>query len=173
MELGYRAGGLMPFHKIDARDLVLRGVITEEEFNDPSFVNNTEMAQRLLDLYRIEEEDMYIIVSEHGCEALTVETAKIVKESGKKIIAVLSKKAADANVSMHPTNTKLEDYADLVIDTHAEAEDVIVDDYMKSKENLLDMLTTYVKNHPEVDIDIIIPQEENIQRVLEKFRNIS
>lgn len=46
------------------------------------------------------------------------------------------------------------------------SEDVIVEDYMKSKENLLDMLITYVKNHPEVDIDIIIPQEENIRKVL-------
>lgn len=46
------------------------------------------------------------------------------------------------------------------------SEDVIVDDYMKSKENLLDMLTAYVKNHQEVDIDIIIPQEENIRKVL-------
>lgn len=46
------------------------------------------------------------------------------------------------------------------------SEDVIVEDYMKSKENLLDMLTAYVKNHPEVDIDIIIPQEENIRKVL-------
>lgn len=53
------------------------------------------------------------------------------------------------------------------------SEDVIVEDYMKSKENLLDMLTAYVKNHPEVDIDINIPQEENIRRVLEKCRNIS
>ena len=127
MELGYRAGGLMPFHKVDARDLALREVISEEEFYDPTFVNNISMAQRLLDLYRIEKEDMFIIVSEHGCEALTVEIAKLVKESGKKIIAVLSKKAADANVSMHPTNTKLEDYADLVIDTHAEVEDVVLD----------------------------------------------
>ena len=50
------------------------------------------------------------------------------------------------------------------------AEDIIVEDYMKSKENLMDMLTTYVKSHPEVDIDIIIPQEENIKRVLEKCR---
>lgn len=49
------------------------------------------------------------------------------------------------------------------------SEDVIVEDYMKSKENLSDMLTTYVKNHPEVDIDIIIPHEENIRRVLEKI----
>jgi len=53
------------------------------------------------------------------------------------------------------------------------SEDIIVEDYMQSKENLLDMLTTYVKNHPEVDIDIVIPQEENIRRVLEKCQNIS
>lgn len=46
------------------------------------------------------------------------------------------------------------------------SEEVIVEDYMKSKENLLDMLTTYVKTHPDVDIDIIIPQEENIRKVL-------
>lgn len=46
--------------------------------------------------------------------------------------------------------------------------DVIVDDYMKSKENLIDMLTEYVKDHPDVDIDVIIPQEENIWTILEK-----
>ena len=48
------------------------------------------------------------------------------------------------------------------------SKEVIVEDYMKSKDNLLDMLTSYVKNHPEVDIDIIIPQEENIRQVLSK-----
>ncbi len=47
------------------------------------------------------------------------------------------------------------------------SEDVIVEDYMKSKDNLLGMLTTYVKNHPEVNLDIIIPQEENIRKILE------
>ena len=46
------------------------------------------------------------------------------------------------------------------------SEAVIVDDYMKSKENLMDMLTAYVKEHPEVDIDIIVPREENIRKVL-------
>lgn len=46
-------------------------------------------------------------------------------------------------------------------------EDIIVEDYMKSKENLMDMLTAYVQEHPEVDIDIIIPQEENIKKILE------
>ena len=127
MELGYRAGGLMPFHKVDARDLALRGVISEAEFKDPSFINNVDMAQKLIDLYRIEKEDMYIIVSESGCEALTVETARLVKEQGKKIIAVISKKTAAATESKHPLKTKLEDYADLVLDTHAEVGDVVLD----------------------------------------------
>jgi protein-tyrosine phosphatase len=47
------------------------------------------------------------------------------------------------------------------------SDDVIVDDYMKSKENLMDMLTEYVTIHPEVDIEIIIPREENIRNLLE------
>lgn len=45
-------------------------------------------------------------------------------------------------------------------------EDVIVQDYMASKENLWDMLTAYGRSHPDVDLDIIIPREENIRRVL-------
>lgn len=45
-------------------------------------------------------------------------------------------------------------------------DEIIVDDYMKSGDNLLDMLKEYVKGHPEVDIEIIIPHRENIERVL-------
>lgn len=44
---------------------------------------------------------------------------------------------------------------------------VIIDDYMKTKENLMDFLVAYVREHPQVDINIIIPNEENIRRVLE------
>ena len=42
----------------------------------------------------------------------------------------------------------------------------IIDDYMKTKENLIGFLTSYVEAHPEVDINIIIPNEENIKKVL-------
>ena len=51
------------------------------------------------------------------------------------------------------------------------SEDAIVEDYMKSKDNLMEMLTEYVKSHPEVDIDIIIPQEENIRKILLEDKN--
>lgn len=44
---------------------------------------------------------------------------------------------------------------------------VIIDDYMETKENLMEFLVAYVREHPQVDINIIIPNEENIRRVLE------
>ena len=46
---------------------------------------------------------------------------------------------------------------------------VIVDDYMETKENLMGFLTAYVREHPEVDINIITPNAENIKKVLEQF----
>lgn len=49
------------------------------------------------------------------------------------------------------------------------SEELIVEDYMKSKENLMGMLTSYVEVHPEVDIDIIIPWEENITNILKNY----
>lgn len=42
----------------------------------------------------------------------------------------------------------------------------IIKDYMETKDNLIGFLTSYVKSHPEVDINIIIPKEENIKKVL-------
>ena len=51
-------------------------------------------------------------------------------------------------------------------------EETIVQDYMLSKGNLMDMLLSYASAHPEVDPDIIIPQEENILNVLEHINNL-
>ena len=42
----------------------------------------------------------------------------------------------------------------------------IIDDYMETKENLMDFLTAYTKEHPEVDLRTIVPNEENIKKVL-------
>ena len=47
------------------------------------------------------------------------------------------------------------------------SDQVIIDDYMETKDNLLDFLTSYVREHPEVDLNVIIPKEENIRKVLE------
>lgn len=48
-------------------------------------------------------------------------------------------------------------------------DEVIIDDYMESGDNLLDMLQAYAKADPEVDIEIITPRRENIKRLLENL----
>ena len=51
------------------------------------------------------------------------------------------------------------------------SDQMIIDDYMESKENLMEFLAAYVREHPQLDINIIIPKEENIRRVLEAIEN--
>ena len=51
-------------------------------------------------------------------------------------------------------------------------DETIIEDYMKSKDNLMDMLTAYVKDHPEVDIEIIIPHIDNMKRLLKQIKEL-
>lgn len=48
-------------------------------------------------------------------------------------------------------------------------DEAIIDDYMESKDNLMNMLTAYVSAHPEVDINIIIPHRENMEQLLKQL----
>lgn len=45
----------------------------------------------------------------------------------------------------------------------------IINDYMASKDNLMEMLTAYADTHPEVDIEIITPHRENMERLLKQL----
>ena len=45
----------------------------------------------------------------------------------------------------------------------------IIDDYMKSKWNLKEMLETYAKQNPEIDIRVITPHERYIREFLEWY----
>ena len=46
------------------------------------------------------------------------------------------------------------------------SDEIIIDDYMETKDNLMGFLTSYAAKHPEIDINIIVPNEDNIRRVL-------
>ncbi|MFI3283581.1 MAG: sugar isomerase domain-containing protein [Erysipelotrichaceae bacterium] len=126
MELGYRAGGLMPFHQMRTIDLVLRGVVKESDLANPSFNHDEANAQLLWDLYRIDPTDMFILISQTGSEALIVETAKMAKEKGHKVVVVVSEKTQSETKSTHSTGKQLKDYADLVIDNCTPNPDVVV-----------------------------------------------
>ena len=49
---------------------------------------------------------------------------------------------------------------------------VIIEDYMKTKDNLLDFLKAFAAEHPEVNIHTILPREENIKKVLAALSQI-
>ena len=42
-----------------------------------------------------------------------------------------------------------------------------ISERIETKDNLMEFLTSYVAEHPEVDINTIVPNEDNIKRVLE------
>lgn len=126
MELGYRAGGLMPFHKMQTQDLVLRGHISEKESLDPNFDNRLDIAQQLWGLYNIQSNDMFILISSEGNKGTIIELAKMVKDKGFKLIVVTSLAQTKAATSEHPSGKKLLDYADLVIDNCADEIDTVI-----------------------------------------------
>ena len=127
MELGYRAGGLMPFHQFYIRDLAMRGIITNAELNDEDVENRTDLVDKLYQSYNIHQKDMYLLVSHTGCEGLIVELAIRAKQEGRKVIAVVCKQALESSKSLHPTKTKLDEYADVIIDNHAPVHDTLFD----------------------------------------------
>lgn len=50
------------------------------------------------------------------------------------------------------------------------SDEAVIDDYMESKDNLMDMLTAYADAHPEVDLEVIVPHRENMEQLLEYLR---
>ncbi len=126
MELGYRAGGLMPFHQIKMEDLLLRGVVSPEEAKQPDFNDRTDLADKLWNMYNIDDHDMFILISNPANNGVIVEFAKKIKEKGRKLIVVTSKAEAEASVSRHPSGKKLTDYADLILDNCAPSPDMVV-----------------------------------------------
>ena len=47
------------------------------------------------------------------------------------------------------------------------SDEEIIDDYMQSKDNLMDMLAAYADTHPAVDLEIIVPHRKNMEQLLE------
>jgi uncharacterized phosphosugar-binding protein len=168
MELGYRAGGLMPFHQFNSKDLALRGELQREDVIPEIFNNNIANAQKWLDLYNINPKDMFLLTSRTGSEPVLIELAKLVKKHGHKIIAVESVKAKEHYQNTNPGSDNISNYAELVIDTCTDANDTVVDVDGQHKVGQLNticgnviaqMLTAetyrYLKNH-DMDCPVLL-----------------
>ncbi len=91
------------------------------------FLENTSgLADRILRNFDITTEDAGLVISSSGCNIVPIEMASAFQQVPIPTVAIVSKQHADASSSNHPSGKKLEDYADVVLDTGAPPGDAMV-----------------------------------------------
>lgn len=91
------------------------------------FLENVEgFAARILRNFDIRGEDSALVVSSSGTNLVPVEMAEEFRKRGVKVVAMVSRRHADASASKRADGRKLQDFADLVLDTGAPAGDAAV-----------------------------------------------
>lgn len=88
--------------------------------------NVSGLAARILRNFDLKAGDSALVVSSSGCNVVPVEMAEEFQRRGVKVVALISKDHAEASASRHPAGKKLQDCADLVLDTGAPVGDAMV-----------------------------------------------
>ncbi|MBI5380728.1 MAG: SIS domain-containing protein [Opitutae bacterium] len=88
--------------------------------------NVSGLAERILRNYRLSAQDSAFIVSSSGCNVVPIEMAELFRRSGVRVVAIVSRVHSEASPSRHPGGKKLQDFADLVLDTGAPVGDARV-----------------------------------------------
>lgn len=118
LEIQNRPGSLAPIHTIETSDFVLKGKTTLEDFKNPDdvFERRPEIADKLYDLYAMDKNDAFIIISNSGINGVVIDMAITAKQRGHKVIVVTSWQHTSAEDSRHPSGRKLYELGDVVID---------------------------------------------------------
>jgi uncharacterized phosphosugar-binding protein len=88
--------------------------------------NVSGLAERILRNFDLSPQDSALVASSSGCNLVPIEMAQGFRERGVKIVAIISRKHSDASESRHASGKKLQDFADLVLDTGAPVGDAMV-----------------------------------------------
>jgi len=88
--------------------------------------NVSGLAERILRNFDLSPQDSALVASSSGCNIVPIEMAEQFKKRGLKVVAIISKRHSEASRSQHPTGKKLQDFADLVLDTGAPVGDAMV-----------------------------------------------
>jgi uncharacterized phosphosugar-binding protein len=88
--------------------------------------NVSGLAERILRNYDLSAEDSALVVSSSGCNRVPIEIAEGFKQRGMKVVAIVSKEHSDASKSNDDRGVKLQDFADLTLDTGAPVGDAMV-----------------------------------------------
>ncbi|MDX1679304.1 MAG: SIS domain-containing protein [Akkermansiaceae bacterium] len=88
--------------------------------------NVSGLADRVLRNFDLNDTDTALVISSSGCNIVPIEMAEGFQKRGIKVVAMISKDHSEPSTSKHPDGKKLQDFADLVLDTGAPAGDAMV-----------------------------------------------
>lgn len=88
--------------------------------------NVSGLAGRILRNFDLSRKDSALVASSSGCNLVPIEMAREFQAHGIKVVAIISRKHSEASRSQHPEGKKLQDFADLVLDTGAPVGDAMV-----------------------------------------------
>jgi uncharacterized phosphosugar-binding protein len=82
-------------------------------------------AEEMLKGFAFGPNDAFVVISTSGIRPVVVEMARGAKKRGLPVIAILSRRHAEAGPAAHSSGKKLHDFADVVIDNQCPAGDCI------------------------------------------------
>jgi len=88
--------------------------------------NVSGLAERILRNFDLASADSALVVSSSGCNLVPIEMAEGFQQRGVKVVAIISRQHSEASRSQHADGRKLQDFADLVLDTGAPVGDAMV-----------------------------------------------
>src|SRR5258705_6645248 len=88
--------------------------------------NVSGLAERILRNFDLSQKDSALVISSSGCNLVPIEMAEQFAKKGVKVVALISRKHSEASQSKHPSGKRLQDFADLVLDTGAPVGDAMV-----------------------------------------------
>src|SRR5256885_1168918 len=88
--------------------------------------NVSGLAERILRNFDLSKSDSALVISSSGCNVVPIEMAEQFQKQGVKVVALITRKHSEASRSRHPGGKKLQDFADLVLDTGAPVGDAMV-----------------------------------------------
>jgi uncharacterized phosphosugar-binding protein len=88
--------------------------------------NVSGLAERILRNFAVRPPDSALVISSSGCNVVPVEMAEGFRERGLKVVVIISRRHSEASPSKHRDGKKLQDFADVVLDTGAPPGDAMV-----------------------------------------------
>lgn len=88
--------------------------------------NVSGLADRILRNFDLNEQDSALVISSSGCNVVPIEMAEIFQQRGVKVVALISKLHSEPSTSKRADGKKLQDFADIVLDTGAPLGDAMV-----------------------------------------------